>query len=129
MSRIWWKVLLLPPGLLENHARNYADLASQELHQHVQGLKKRCVIWALSAISGLLGVGLGGVAWLLWSALPSVNPQRAWIMLALPVGLCLLSLALAAWAWACRLRQAPLFQALQHQLQLDATSWQQNTPT
>lgn len=123
MPGMWLKILLLPPELLRSHAQGYADLASEELTQHACQLKKRLLLRVFGTASMLLGVSLGGVAVLLWSALPQINPQRSWVLLALPLSLCLLGLALV-WS-AGRLKAPPLFSKLHHQLQLDMLTLQQ----
>lgn len=127
MSSLWLKIFLLPPDLLKNHVHGYTDLAGQELSDHVRRFKRRCFLWALSALCLLLGLGLGGVAVLMWSALPRLGMPQPWVLTALPSGLCLLSLALAA--WARRLRTDTLFPKLRHQLQLDVLTLKQGINT
>lgn len=123
MPRLWLKIFLLPPELLRSHAQGYADLASAELTQHACRLKTRVLLCLLGAFSLLLGLGLGGVAVLLWSALPQLNTQRSWVLLALPLSLCLVGLALT-WA-AGVLKMMPLFPKLQQQIHLDMLTLQQ----
>lgn len=125
MSLIWLKVLLLPPDLLKTHAKGYADLASQELHQHWRQWQQRGLLLALCVCSGLLALGLGAVAVLLWAALPALNSERWWVLLVLPLAFALLSICLALWAKQLQTRQ--LFPKLQNQLQLDTLSLQHST--
>eukprot|EP01030_Chromulinospumella_sphaerica_P006242 gene6242-6102_t len=72
------KLLVLPPELLKVHAQGYADLASQAWADHLCALKNRWVMYALSALNLLLALILGGVALLLWSALPLNDAPHAW---------------------------------------------------
>lgn len=123
MPKLWLKIFLLPPELLRSHVQGYADLASEEWTLHVSQLKKRVLLGVLGALCLLLGLACGGMAVLLWGALPELNPQRSWVLLALPLFLCLVGLALA-WR-ACLQKMTPLFPKLQHQLQLDKLSLQQ----
>lgn len=125
MPRQWLKIFLLPPELLRSHAQGYADLASEELTQLACQLKNRLLLWLWGVFSLLLGLGLGGVAVLLWSALPELNPQRSWVLLALPLSLCLLGLTLAR--SASLQKMTPLFPKLRHQLLLDKLNLQQAT--
>ncbi|PUE44682.1 hypothetical protein B9Z47_17555 [Limnohabitans sp. 2KL-1] len=127
MSSLWLKIFLLPPGLLKNHLQGYADLAAQELADHVRRLKCFWLLGALSAVCLLLGLALGGVAALLWSALPRAGMPQPWVLPTLPFGLCLLGVALGA--WACRLRTNALFPKLRHQVQLDILTLKQVAKT
>lgn len=124
MSRLWLKIFLLPPDLLKRHAQGYTDLAAQELSQHLQDLGKRLFVGASGVVALLLGIALGGVALLLWSALPQLNAQWSWVLLALPLGLVLLGLALtwSARTWTVR----PVFPKLRQQVQLDTLVLQQS---
>lgn len=124
MSRIWLKMLLLPPDLLKTHVQGYADLASQELHLHLRQWQQRGLLLVLSTCSGLLALGLGAVAVLLWAALPTLNPERYWVLLAVPLSFAVLSGLLAVWARQLQTRQ--LFPMLQNQLQLDTMTLQQS---
>jgi uncharacterized membrane protein len=123
MSSLWLKIFLLPPDLLKNHFQGYTDLAAQELSEHVHRLKKMGLLWALSAACLLLGLGLGGVAVLLWCTLARSSMPQPWVLPLLPSGLCVLSVVLAT--WACRLRTKVLFPKLRHQVQLDTLSLRQ----
>lgn len=124
MSSVWLKILLLPPDLLKRHAQGYTDLAAQELSQHLADLGQRLLVGASGVAALLLGITLGGVALLLWSALPELNAQWSWILLALPLCLVLLGLALtwSARRWIMR----PVFPKLRQQVQLDAMVLQQS---
>lgn len=118
MFKLLLKLWLLPPELLQMHAQGYADLASQAWTQQLRTLKNRWMLYALSALSLGLGLGLAGVALLLWSALPRIDPRHAWVLPALPLGCLLLSALL--WVWARRLRTRPGLQELHDQIRLDS---------
>ena len=117
MFKLLLKLLVLPPELLKMHAQGYADLASQTWADHLCTLKNRWLLYALSVLSAGLALVLGGVAVLLWSALPSIDTRTAWILPALP--LAWLAASGLLWAMAKRLRTRPLLQDIQEQLQLD----------
>lgn len=117
MFKLLLKLLVLPPELLKMHAQGYADLASQSWADHVCTLKNRWLLYGLSLVSAALGLGLGGVAVLLWGALPSIDTRTTWVLWALP--LVCLALSGLLWAIAKRLRTRPLMQDIQEQLQLD----------
>lgn len=125
MPRLWLKIFLLPPELLRSHIKGYADLACEEFTQHICQLKSRLLLWMCGVFSLVLGLGLGGVAVLLWSVMPELNVQRSWVLLALPLFFCLMGLTLARIA---NLRKmAPLFPRLQHQLHRDKLALQEAT--
>jgi hypothetical protein len=111
------KLLVLPPELLRGHARAYADLAHQSWQEHVLTLKYRWLMYALAAVCLLLALVLGGVALLLWSALPVLREGWVGVMWALPLALVVCSVVCAVWAQ--RLRSRPLLADLKEQLQLD----------
>lgn len=117
MFKLLLKLLLLPPELLQVHAQGYADLANQAWAQHLCTLKSRWLLYALSALSLWLALCLAGVAVLLWSVLPHIDPRHAWVLPALPLGCLLLSALL--WLWARRLRAPPGLHALREQIRLD----------
>lgn len=117
MFRLLLKLLLLPPEWLQVHAQGYADLAGQAWAQHLCTLKNRWLLYALSALSLGLGLGLAGVALLLWSALPQIDPGHAWVLVALPLGCWLVSAGL--WVWARRLRTRSGLHELRDQIRLD----------
>ncbi len=117
MLKLLLKLLVLPPELLQMHAQGYADLANQAWAAQLCTLKNRWVLYALSAFGLLLALVLGGVALLLWSALPAIDPRHAWVLPALPAGLLLLSAV--CWVWARRLRSRPVLDEIKAQIQLD----------
>jgi hypothetical protein len=123
MFKLLLKFLVLPPELLKVHAQSYADLASQAWAQHLCTLKNRWVLYLLGALNLLLALILGGVALLLWCALPSIDARHAWVLLALPVAL--LALSGVCWAWGRRLRTRPMLDEIKAQIQLDLLAIEQ----
>lgn len=117
MFKLLIKLLLLPPELLKVHAQGYADLASQAWAQQLCTLKNRWLLYSLSAACLLLALIFGGMALLLWSALPLMDASHAWVLLALPLGF--LALSGLCWAWAFSLRTQPILADIKEQLQLD----------
>lgn len=117
MVRLLLKMLLLPPDLLKSHAQGYVDLASEVGARYLCTLKNRWVMYALSVLTLMLALIFGGMALLLWSALPLVDAPHAWVLLALPSA-CLLLSGLCWW-WARNQRLQPLLQDIQAQIALD----------
>jgi hypothetical protein len=103
--------------VLKSHAQGYVDLASEVGARYVCTLKNRWVMYALSVLTMLLALIFGGVALLLWSALPLHDAPYAWVLLALPTAC--LSLSGLCWWWARTLRLQPLLQDIQAQIALD----------
>ncbi len=124
MSMVLLKLLLLPPELLKTHVQGYADLAGEEWAQQLKVLKTRWLLYALCAASGVLGLFLAGVSLLLWSALPTLDEQRAWIMWLAPTALCLCSVACGA--WARHLQAPPAWGKLKAQIALDVLALRQS---
>lgn len=117
MVRLLLKMLLLPPDLLKSHAQGYVDLASEVGARYLCTLKNRWVMYALSLLTLMLALIFGGMALLLWSALPLVDAPYGWVLLALPSA-CLLLSGLCWW-WARNQRLQPLLQDIQAQIALD----------
>lgn len=117
------KLLLLPPELLKSHAQAYADLANELMARYLCTLKNRWVMYGLSALAMLLALIFGGVALMLWAALPLQNATHAWVLLALPA----ISLVVSAlfWWWARSLHLQPILREIQTQIQLDIQALQQ----
>ncbi|PUE33914.1 hypothetical protein [Limnohabitans sp. Jir72] len=123
MFKLLLKLLVLPPELLKAHAQGYADLAGQAWAQHLCTLKNRFVLYSLGLLGLLLSLILGGVALLLWCALPQIDNHHAWVLLALP--LILLALSGLCWAWARSLRTRPMLDEIREQIQLDILAIQE----
>ena len=85
MLKLLIKLLVLPPELLREHARGYADLASQAWQQQLRALQLRWALYALAWVCAVLGLGLGSVSCLLWAALPGFSERHVWVMWALPL--------------------------------------------
>lgn len=123
MSTVLLKLLLLPPDLLRSHAQGYADLATEVGARYLCTLKNRCLMYALSALTGFLALILGGVGLLLWSAFPLQDAPYLWMLPALPLGL--LFVSMLCWWWAQSVRQEPFWKSFRAQIQLDILAIQQ----
>jgi len=123
MLRLLLKMLLLPPDLLKSHAQGYVDLASEVGARYLCTLKNRWAMYALSVLTLLLALIFGGVALLLWGALPLHDAPHAWVLPALPAAcLCLSGLC---W-WGARTQHLqPLLQDIQTQIALDLQTLRQ----
>ncbi|WP_430417930.1 hypothetical protein [Methylibium petroleiphilum] len=79
------RVLASEPDALVEHAAAYADLASDEL-QELQAHWVRRLLWlAVAAVAGLAALLLGGVALMLWAALPAIEASRVWLLWVVPL--------------------------------------------
>lgn len=123
MLRLLLKMLLLPPDLLKSHAQGYVDLASEVGARYLCTLKNRWAMYALSVLTLLLALIFGGVALLLWGALPLHDAPHAWVLPALPAA-CLCLSALCWWG-ARTQRLQPLLQDIQAQIALDLQTLRQ----
>lgn len=111
------KMVLLPPNLLLSHAQGYVDLSAEVVSRYLCALKNRCLLWGLSVLALLLALVLGGLALMLWSAMPLHEAPHPWVLLALP-GCCLILSAWCGWR-AHRLPLPPFLQDLKAQMALD----------
>jgi len=80
------------PELLVAHAKAYGDLLLEEGRRAVSSLVVHAALYAASGVLGLLGVLLAGVSLLLYAAIPG-HLREAWLLVALPGGALLLSMA------------------------------------
>jgi biotin transporter BioY len=70
------------PQLLADHAQAYAELAAVQVARLSADWKRR-VLLAVATLCGLVVASvLGGVALMLWSVMPAVQPS--WILIATP---------------------------------------------
>jgi hypothetical protein len=106
------------PELLAEHAGAYMALACAEAGEVSQTLRARARLLATLVVSLSLGVGLGGVALLLWAVVPLQQMPLPWLLPLVP-GVLLL---LAGYCWLALRRPAGqgAFQALREQLAADA---------
>lgn len=127
MLKLLLKLLVLPPELLNEHARGYADLAGQAWADQMCTLKNRWVIYSLSALTLLLALIFAGVALLLWSAMPQIDSRFAWVLPILPLTLLILSAIF--WVWARSLRTRSFLDRIKEQIQLDVLMIQEAQTT
>jgi hypothetical protein len=117
MLSVLLKLIVMQPEVLLTHAKNYADLAVEELQHAFAVWRLRVLLYAVSLVLLGLGVVCGLISLLLWGALPVLHPENAWVLLALPI---LLLLAGAVVGLAAQHRKkTPLFAGIQEQLDLD----------
>lgn len=117
MFKVLCKLIVMQPQLLLTHAHNYASLVVEGWEQALASWKMRLLMYGLSAISLLLGLACSMVALMLWAALPVLNPDKAWVLAALPVLLLVTSALFYRAAQRCQLET--LFDEVQAQLELD----------
>jgi uncharacterized membrane protein YqjE len=110
-------LLIKQPGLLGEHALGYAELLGSELAAFKQAGQRRLVWGAASVGLALVGSLLGGVALMLWAALPAMPPATAWVLLATPA--VPLVAALGCWLRLRSLSHSAAFATLQEQFKAD----------
>jgi hypothetical protein len=120
------RLAMTQPGLLGEHAQGYAALLTAELVTLQQRTRQRLLWMALTLATSVVTLVLGGVALMLWAALPGLAGSALWLMWATP------GLALVA-TLACLLQlrpgtDAPAFAQLQAQLQVDWQLFKEASP-
>ncbi|MDN3920651.1 hypothetical protein [Roseateles violae] len=106
------------PQLLVEHLGAYAQLAAAEAGESAALLRRRLTLLAVAALSGLLGLALGGVALLLLAVVPTEQMPHGWLLIAVPA--LPLLLALSCGLQLGRQARTPAFELLRHQLSQDA---------
>jgi hypothetical protein len=71
------------PQLLVAHAKAYADLLLEEGRRTLSSVVLHVALYAAAGVLGLLGLVFGGVALLLYAALPG-ELRNGWLLVALP---------------------------------------------
>lgn len=122
MRQILFK-LLLRPELIALHLQGYADLLHEESTKLKRRMRHRVLVCALGVCSLLLACLWAGIALLLWSALPSLDPQRAWVLWAWP--LAWLLVAMGCWVIFRQMRGTGLFPRTRAQIELDLLALRQ----
>jgi hypothetical protein len=93
-----YKLLAARPELLAQHLGGYAQLARTQAAEALLAARQRLLLLGVCLASGLLGLGLAGVAALLAAALPWPGMPAPWLLAALPGLLMLIALA-AGWSF------------------------------
>lgn len=117
MLKVLFKLIVMQPQLLLTHAQNYGGLLVEGWQQALASWRSRLLLYFLSGISLFLGLACGAGALMLWAALPELNPNNAWLLVALPVSLIVVSALLYQAAQRCQL--TAIFDEVQSQLELD----------
>ncbi len=106
------------PQLLAEHAAGYAELLAEEITVSGQHLKQRLALQMVGLVCLGIALVLGGVALMLWAALPEQSLRLPWLLIATPLAPALLGV-LALWR-ASSVAPPPAFTALRAQLAADA---------
>lgn len=117
MLNVLLKLIVTQPQLLLTHAENYADLFTQVCRRSLMQWQHQLKLYALSIGFFALGVACAAVSVLLYSALPVLNPQSAWVLVVLPALLLAMGALLLWMAKQCKVE--PLLQDIQEQIALD----------
>lgn len=115
--------MLMQPQLLLGHLKNYVALMREGVQKALFGWRLRIFLYALSGSFLMLGLVCAAGALLLWGALPVLHPQRAWILVGLPVGLLLVSVCCYVTAYRCKVNS--VWDDLCEQIQLDMVAIEQ----
>jgi len=73
------------PHLIGDHVEAYAALVGEEVQKVSTSWATRIGLYIGAAVLGLLGLGLAGVAVLLWAALPPSGYNVPWAMVVVPL--------------------------------------------
>ena len=85
MLKLLIKFIVQHPVVLLTHAQNYADLAMVAFGRYVHVLRVRRTLYLISSVCLGLALLTGSMSALLWAAMPTLNAQTSWVLIALPV--------------------------------------------
>jgi hypothetical protein len=117
------KLILMQPQLLLGHVKNYLVLMREGVQEAYFAWRLRFLLYALSGSFLMLGLVCAAVALLLWGGLPVLHPERAWILVGLPLGLVLVSVFCYVAAYRCKVNN--VWDDLSEQIQLDRVAIEQ----
>ena len=111
------QLLVSQPALLGEHAQGYLALLGSEVADLTRTTRQR-LIWAVAAaLCGTVTLMLGGVALMLWVALPGMTTNAAWVLALTP---CVPLLATLGCCLSLRFgADTPAFANIKEQLQVD----------
>jgi hypothetical protein len=78
-------VIATRPQLLAEHAQAYAELVAAELPRATAAWKRQALLNGLALLGLLASLMLGGVALMLWAALPLASMPTPWLLIAVPL--------------------------------------------
>ena len=78
-------VLATRPQLLAEHAQAYAELMAAELPRATAAWKRQALLNGLALLGLQAALLLGGVALMLWAALPLSSMPTPWLLIAVPL--------------------------------------------
>lgn len=73
------------PQLLADHAQAYGELMAAEVGAVSNAIARRAVLTLVGAVLLAIAVGLGGVAVMLWAALPVNSMVAPWVLIVVPL--------------------------------------------
>lgn len=79
------KLVASQPQLLVDHAQAYAELMAAELPRTALRWKREALLKALALVGLLAALLLGGMALLLWAALPGPAMPQPWLLIVVPL--------------------------------------------
>jgi uncharacterized membrane protein YqjE len=106
------------PQLLAEHAAAYAELLAEEIALSGTHFKQRIALQMVGMVCLAIALILGGVALVVWAALPEQSLRLPWVLIATPFTPAVLG-GLVLWR-ANSLSAPPAFTALRAQLAADA---------
>lgn len=113
-----FRTLVSRPHLVIEHLGGYADLVSIQLREAAGGLRARALLLAGIGLCALLGLVLGGMALLLYAAIPPASMHLPWLMWVVP----LVPWALVLLLWLmlrAQQRSEPPFEVVREQFEAD----------
>lgn len=111
------KLIVLQPNLLVTHFKNYSSLLVAEGSKALMTWRRKMLLLVVSAVFFTLSLFSFSISVLLWAALPSLNQSNAWLMLAFPALLLIVSVLL--FHFANRYNSAQFIQTIHQQIQMD----------
>jgi hypothetical protein len=113
-----FRLLVSEPQLLAEHVEAYSDLVAAEVGAVTTQLKRRAMLHGLSVGLLVIGVFFGGIAIMLWAAVPAGTMNHPVVLWATPV------IPLVMGIWAHFAAKAPVAehgtQTIREQLAADA---------
>ena len=104
-----FKLVATQPELVADHLLGYGHLVAVQASEAAAQLRVHALLLGGVLIGGGVGLGLGGIALLLFAALPAAQMPMPWLLAAVPLvplagaGICALALQRRPEAWSLKL--------------------------
>jgi peptidoglycan/LPS O-acetylase OafA/YrhL len=79
-----FRLIASRPHMIADHVEAYSDLVADEMSALAAGWKRRAILGIVALACAAVAIGLGGIAIMLWAAIPTEDMPAPWVLLLVP---------------------------------------------